>query len=1600
MKSPRLSSPQEARVSDKVTPKLSSSSPTIGSGIRLSHTPPVAPGSGLAFYQNDSLSASGGRDKPDGMVHSPSMGAGAMGQISFASGHSFASPVLQPMAGPPLGISPSAGHPYVMDRSSQGISSGPALTRSFVFGLPSSISSPFQFTPASTLQPSTAPVNVGSASVTASPFQFSASMPQSLRSQPPSTAGSFGQGIPSLGGLQPGIGSGLGGQNISALPQFNIFGTSTSAITTCSSIKPLPSSTAATVSPAKSPILSSLGKSVPFTSAGSPLQPGASTSSVAPVLSFLSTGVFGGLPPFSSPSTVGPSPQSGPQLGGPPHPSVSTSPFTVLLSGSPAQPLVATSSARPLASATSARKVSPQPDVIIPPYVSTSMVPTLGVSTNTVAPLPSFLSKSTASPSQPQAGATTSTFNPKSFIESTLAAGPLPSFGPDSPFQSGSSGSKRPFGVSTNTVSPLPSVASKTTVGLFQPGASTSTLGSLPFGVSTTTTSTLPSKTTLGPFQPGASTSTLGSSLPFNFGVSTTTALPSKSSVSLSQPGASASTFNPMPFGVSTSTTGPGPSFVFKSPLGPFKPGASTSTLSSGPPTTTVSALPSVTTKSSASPFQPGVSAGTLNPVSTSPFAPLPSFASTSTVSQLPPFAPTSFVTAPTTTSVTTFTKPLLTSGSGTSTFQFGTPFAFSTSKPVSAQPPSQGGLALGASSEVSTPQPPGTKMFKLTPQSDAISKQTDIPVLGVAQPSQSQSGVTLGDASTQPLFSSPSPFKFPRMSDTSVAPTESSVSASVTLTSLPKTQAQTPFVFQKSTSEQKVEESRSAEFSPMLASLLSTTRTVTSTSVRSPVPSLPLTVHSTPKNEADTADDSFTVSSPHFEPLVSLPLVDEIKSGEEDEEVLFSHRAKLYRFHTNQWKERGLGDMKILKHKTTGKIRLLMRRDQVLKLCCNHYITATMSLTELKGLTQLAWCTNGDYAEGVPKPEKFTVKFKHEDTGRHFKEVFEECVRDLSQEQSLSLSDNVADVSGSSNPDDSISSQKNYAPPLSLLSLPSVKKGWTCDTCLVINEPSHVKCIACGTANADKKALTQGWVCSTCYVRNTDSSVQCVACESARPVQGEPASLSSAATSGNKWTCSACLVQNKATDLHCVSCQTPKSAQTKPSSRDTLEGNLPPGSWQCSSCSATNFPSMNVCIKCSSPQGAKAESKDVGAAPISIPTSFKFGQQLPSSSGPFSGFKLGSTLLKASGIQTELPKSDHSGIKIPGLSLPASKPLDVSVPESIKTMVGEDHDNSLEREPDVYFTPVVSLPERVDVKTGEETEEILFSDRAKLFKFDSKTSSWKERGIGNIKILKNKASGKNRLLMRREQVLKICCNHYITSETTLIAMQSSTKSWSWYTSCDFSDEEGKPEKFAIRFKQQDSADKFKKTVDRCVSECDDDQPAEGSIEQEESAEEGHSSDDQDSEEPLTQATKQPAKTAEVIDRPAQPAGITKQPAELAGVTSQHTAPALTPHQPAGMSPVTEQQRELTGEVDRDIIFVKDEMPSKDKVELARKFMLPDSFFNYETKSPCPGCRGCIDQIDGRYSPSEGQTSRTPPNVVEPFKSTEEKVKPFASHVH
>lgn len=96
-------------------------------------------------------------------------------------------------------------------------------------------------------------------------------------------------------------------------------------------------------------------------------------------------------------------------------------------------------------------------------------------------------------------------------------------------------------------------------------------------------------------------------------------------------------------------------------------------------------------------------------------------------------------------------------------------------------------------------------------------------------------------------------------------------------------------------------------------------------------------------------------------------------------------------------------------------------------------------------------------------------------------------------------------------------------------------------------------------------------------------------------------------------------------------------------------------------------------------------------------------------------------------------------------------------------TRVTLGQDDQAPESDDVHFEPVIRLTEKVEVKTNEEAEEQTFKMRAKLFRFVRDSSEWKERGTGDVRLLKHKENGKTRLVMRRDKTLKVCANHYGT---------------------------------------------------------------------------------------------------------------------------------------------------------------------------------------------------------------------------------------------
>ncbi|KAL7150846.1 hypothetical protein ABFS83_05G141300 [Erythranthe nasuta] len=145
-------------------------------------------------------------------------------------------------------------------------------------------------------------------------------------------------------------------------------------------------------------------------------------------------------------------------------------------------------------------------------------------------------------------------------------------------------------------------------------------------------------------------------------------------------------------------------------------------------------------------------------------------------------------------------------------------------------------------------------------------------------------------------------------------------------------------------------------------------------------------------------ADDEDTGAQ--IAPIVKLQEV-AVTTGEENEDVLLDLKAKLYRFDKegNQWKERGAGTVKLLKHKESAKVRLVMRQNKTLKICANHLVLSTMSVQEHQGNEKSCVWHAADFSDGELKDETFCIRFASVENCKSFKDKIEEIAESQSKE-------------------------------------------------------------------------------------------------------------------------------------------------------------------------------------------------------------------------------------------------------------------------------------------------------------------------------------------------------------------------------------------------------------------------------------------------------------------------------------------------------------------------------------------------------------------------------------------------------------------------
>ena len=610
-----------------------------------------------------------------------------------------------------------------------------------------------------------------------------------------------------------------------------------------------------------------------------------------------------------------------------------------------------------------------------------------------------------------------------------------------------------------------------------------------------------------------------------------------------------------------------------------------------------------------------------------------------------------------------------------------------------------------------------------------------------------------------------------------------------------------------------------------------------------------------------------------HFEPVIPLPEEIQVVTGEEGLEVLFSERAKLYRFDVDsgQWKERGVGEVKLLRHPTSGRGRVLMRREQIKKLCANHNITAAMELKPNVGSDRSwVWYTSADYAEGEARPEKLAVKLKTPEIADKFKQVF----------------DDLKELSSSEHPPETAEAEDQTETGCELYeqfmsTFTAAPGAWTCEVCYVVNKANDLTCVACDTVKPGAQVVEP----SSATGEETASNA---VVESLEPIAFQDPNKTEAPTG---------FVFQSPGGKGLYSAQLFTVGRVDPG-ENIADDEIETSPYKTSSPSKQGV---------SSPQKPSTPSQ---SAQMTDP----FGIGTPS--------KFTFSLVVSPRSPTRQPKSPS----------PHASPQSPESPSHI----GDDGP---------HFEPIIPLPEKVECRTGEEGQEVLFCERCKLFRYDGDTSQWKERGIGDIKILLNPSSGKYRVLMRREQIFKLCANHLISGDMELKPFPNSDRAWLWTTLADFSEEEAAAETLGVRFRTREIASQFKETFAKAIeSTASESDNAESSTEQEvkESLQSIVYKNDNTEVSPEPEVKESSRPIVCKTDN-------SESPPEPEVKESAQSIECITDNTESTPKPTEKQSEQAVGQaVEEEISIFFEKEATEDQKERAQRLELPNNFFGYE----------------------------------------------------
>lgn len=596
---------------------------------------------------------------------------------------------------------------------------------------------------------------------------------------------------------------------------------------------------------------------------------------------------------------------------------------------------------------------------------------------------------------------------------------------------------------------------------------------------------------------------------------------------------------------------------------------------------------------------------------------------------------------------------------------------------------------------------------------------------------------------------------------------------------------------------------------------------------------------------EEGVADES--ECNEKFVPVVTLTET-KVDSGEGDEDCVFQQMSMLYRFDAGEqsWKTRGKGYIKLLKHRVTQQVRLVLREDKTLKVRMNHKVNP---LVELKPNGDKAWLwATTDYSEEPEGSEQtFSAKFSTAELAKEFKAKHDEArIANQAGSKNLPVRSSLASPAKVEAPIVSpVVASKAVTPTTPAAVTPATpaaatpaagNEGKSLETCLY-----EEKCVMYRYDSVLKtwpkpksgqvKLLQHKNGQVRIIVQEPSTSNPCL-----NHLVNPSVELKPNAGSDKSWTWAAVdyadspegsqntfAIKFRDAEQSATFKKKHDEAKTE-NARGNFETGVPLGDKEEPTIAGTfGSLSFGASTSAASPFGSLSFGGTSGLGPI---TSAIFGNTATTATASTTPFNFGSfssattTTTSAFTFTGFTTSTTTTGFSFPtstfSFATPASTtasttttPAQDSSDPSDEYFAGSGEggeDPSVEAECAATFVPVVQLTEKT-VDSGEGDEDVVYQQMCLLYRFDNEEKAWKTRGKGYAKLLQHRVTNKFRIVLREDKTLKVRMNHFVSPTVEL--KPNNEKSWMW-TTTDYAEEEPSTQTFSIKFTTAELANEFK----------------------------------------------------------------------------------------------------------------------------------------------------------------------------------------------